>query len=198
MTSSSKQYIDLQKLYREKAHKDAQVVHKYANEICCSLGLSADYVGEEETLLFCKNSFFLNLIRMKPLEAELSALRFNRDYFDSSLDDEDCDLIWYVLLRAAERFNSKCSRYPISTDVPQLMACVQELLSEWGLAGKKITEAYAIEMCRYSGCEIHTVSAFLGGLAAQECIKLITGQYIPINNTTIYNAIQSRTLSFEA
>ena len=198
MTSSSKQYIDIQKLYREKARQDAQIVHKYANEICSSLGLSADFIEEEETLLFCKNAFFLNLIRMKPLEAELSALRFNRDYFDFSLDDEDSDVIWYVMLRAAERFNTKCSRYPISTDVPQLMVCVEELMGEWGLAGKKIKEAYAIEMCRYSGCEIHTVSAFLGGLAAQECIKLITKQYVPINNTMVYNAIQSRTLSFEA
>ena len=197
MTSSSKQYINLQNLYRERARKDAYVIHKYATDICSSLGLSADYIKEEDTLLFCKNAFFITLIRMKPLEAELSTLHFNRDLFDMSLDDEDSDLAWYVMLRAAERFNAKNSRYPLPTDVPKLTVCVEELLSEWGIVGK-IKEGCVIEMCRYGGCEIHSVSAFIGGLAAQECIKLVTNQYIPINNTVIYNAIRSTTLSFEA
>ncbi|KAI6651619.1 NEDD8-activating enzyme E1 regulatory subunit [Oopsacas minuta] len=198
MTSSSKQYIDLQNLYREKARKDALIVHKYVSDICSSLSLSADYIKEEDTLLFCKNSSFLNLIRTTPLEAELSTLHFNRDYFDMSLGDEDSDLAWYVLLRAVERFNTKYSHYPIPTDIPLLTVCVEELLIEWGLVGKKIKEGSILEICRYNGCEIHTVSAFLGGLAAQECIKLITNQYIPINNTMLYNAITSTTLSFEA
>ena len=42
--------------------------------------------------------------------------------------------------------------------------------------------------CRFGGSELHTVSAFMGGVAAQEVIKVITGQFVPINNTFIYNA----------
>ena len=198
MTSSSKQYIDIQNLYREKARRDAALVHKHVQEICSSLGMSPDLIGEEDTLLFCKNAFFLSLIRTKPLEAELSSVQFNRDYFDLSLDDEDSDFVWYVLLRAVEKFRTSHSHYPLKTEVPQLTVCVGELLSEWGLAGKKIKEDYVIEMCRYAACEIHTISAFVGGLAAQECIKLITNQYVPINNTMVYNAVKSTTLSFEA
>lgn len=36
----------------------------------------------------------------------------------------------------------------------------------------------------------------IGGCVAQEIIKLITKQYIPINNTFIYNAITSETAVF--
>lgn len=38
---------------------------------------------------------------------------------------------------------------------------------------------------------------FSGGCVAQEIIKLITKQYIPINNTFIYNAITSETAVYK-
>lgn len=44
------------------------------------------------------------------------------------------------------------------------------------------------EMCRYGACELHCVAAFLGGAVAHEAVKLLTGQYVPINNTFLYDA----------
>lgn len=35
------------------------------------------------------------------------------------------------------------------------------------------------------------MAAMLGGVASQEVIKLITRQYVPINNTLILNGITS-------
>ncbi|OMJ13474.1 NEDD8-activating enzyme E1 regulatory subunit [Smittium culicis] len=45
------------------------------------------------------------------------------------------------------------------------------------------------EIMRSRGLEIHTTSAAVGGLVAQESIKMITNQYIPSNNTTLYDSI---------
>jgi NEDD8-activating enzyme E1 regulatory subunit len=49
------------------------------------------------------------------------------------------------------------------------------------------------ELCRYGASEIHSIAAFVGGCCAQEAIKLITHQYIPIDNTLIYNGIEQTT-----
>ena len=36
-----------------------------------------------------------------------------------------------------------------------------------------------------------------GGCVAQEAIKIITGQYIPLNNTFIYNAVDCSSSTFK-
>ncbi|VDQ13686.1 unnamed protein product [Trichobilharzia regenti] len=39
---------------------------------------------------------------------------------------------------------------------------------------------------------MHSVVAFMGGVVAQEVIKLLTHQFIPISKPMIYNAIQQK------
>jgi amyloid beta precursor protein binding protein 1 len=51
----------------------------------------------------------------------------------------------------------------------------------------------AEEVARAKGGELHNISALTGGMVAQEAIKLITKQYIPIDNTCIFDGITSRT-----
>lgn len=51
----------------------------------------------------------------------------------------------------------------------------------------------AEEVARASGGELHNISALTGGMVAQEVIKIITKQYIPIDNTCIFDGITSRT-----
>jgi amyloid beta precursor protein binding protein 1 len=36
-----------------------------------------------------------------------------------------------------------------------------------------------------------TTSAFIGGIVAQEAIKLITAQYVPLDNTCIIDLVKS-------
>jgi amyloid beta precursor protein binding protein 1 len=56
---------------------------------------------------------------------------------------------------------------------------------------------YAIEMCRYGCGELHNISSVVGGVAAQELIKLCTKQRIPLNNVWIYSGILGSTASFK-
>jgi amyloid beta precursor protein binding protein 1 len=58
-------------------------------------------------------------------------------------------------------------------------------------------EAYARELVRGGGCELHVISAFIGGIASQEAVKVITHQYIPLNNTYIFNGICSCGSTYE-
>jgi len=47
------------------------------------------------------------------------------------------------------------------------------------------------ELTRYGNAEIHTIASVVGGVASQEAVKIITKQYVPLNNTFIYNGIVS-------
>jgi amyloid beta precursor protein binding protein 1 len=59
-------------------------------------------------------------------------------------------------------------------------------------------DAHVKEMTRYGACELHNISSLIGGVAGQELIKLCTKQRIPLNNTWIYNGINSFSTAFEA
>ena len=50
---------------------------------------------------------------------------------------------------------------------------------------------------RYGGCELHAVASILGGCAAQEAIKLVTKQYVPVDNLFVFNAVKSETVSLK-
>lgn len=52
---------------------------------------------------------------------------------------------------------------------------------------EKIPQSAIDEMCRYGAGEVHVVAALIGGIAAQEVIKLATHQYIPLDNTLIFD-----------
>ena len=54
----------------------------------------------------------------------------------------------------------------------------------------------AEEVARARGGELHNISALMGGLASQEVIKIITKQYIPIDNTCVFDGIASRAQIF--
>lgn len=50
----------------------------------------------------------------------------------------------------------------------------------------------AEEVARAAGGELHDLAAVVGGMVAQEAIKIITKQYIPVDNTCIFDGISSR------
>jgi amyloid beta precursor protein binding protein 1 len=57
------------------------------------------------------------------------------------------------------------------------------------VAVAKLTESHAAEIVRYGGQELHSTSAVIGGMAAQEIVKLLTHQYTPLQSTYIFNGI---------
>jgi amyloid beta precursor protein binding protein 1 len=68
---------------------------------------------------------------------------------------------------------------------------MQQLVREYGFSvlPENLSKNHAMEIVRYGGSELHTISALIGGVGAQEAVKIITHQYIPLDNTFIYNGI---------
>jgi amyloid beta precursor protein binding protein 1 len=76
-------------------------------------------------------------------------------------------------------------------------ASADEIMGFIGKAAPKATEnerykKTAQEVERAAGGELHDISALTGGMVAQEMIKIITKQYVPIENTCIFDGIDSR------
>jgi len=123
-------------------------------------------------------------------------------------------LWWYLGIRACQAFWEQNGRYPgvlpskvddddgddsqdESTILKQDAAVVQEefvkLAQRYGIeqhAGT-LAPALAAEMTRYGAAEVHTVASVVGGVASQEAVKVITGQYTPVRSAYVYNGIAS-------
>lgn len=84
---------------------------------------------------------------------------------------------------------------------------ISSLLLCQGLVGSVLSETYpanpglvlqvnddlVAEMVRFGAAELHCVAAVMGGIGAQEAIKLLTGQFVPPDGTVIYNAMACTT-----
>ncbi|KAK3678051.1 hypothetical protein LTR78_002146 [Recurvomyces mirabilis] len=63
---------------------------------------------------------------------------------------------------------------------------------EYSQIKEKIAK-FCTEILRAGGGELHNIASLTGGLLAQEVIKVITRQYVPIDNTCLFDGVASRT-----
>lgn len=52
---------------------------------------------------------------------------------------------------------------------------------------------FAQELVRAGGAELHNIAALTGGIVSQEVIKAIAEQYVPVDNTCIFDGVRSKT-----
>ncbi|KAJ8343704.1 hypothetical protein SKAU_G00310330 [Synaphobranchus kaupii] len=202
MIADSEKFIKLQSIYREKAMQDAMIVSKHVESMLQSVGKPTESISEHDIKLFCKNAAFLRVVCCRSLAEEYSLDSFYKDEITSCMDSPDSEMVLYLMLRSVDRFYQQHSRYPgvynyqVEEDIGQLKFCVNSLLQEYGL-NVNVKDDYVHEFCRYGAAEPHTVASFLGGSAAQEAIKIITHQFVPFNNTFIYNAMSQTSATFQ-
>ena len=77
-----------------------------------------------------------------------------------------------------------------------MLKIAAEVHEEIGLE-KELPTNYVEEIFRVGFSEFHSLAAIMGGIAAQEVIKLITKQFIPVDNVFIYNSISNTTSSLK-
>ncbi|XP_074640964.1 NEDD8-activating enzyme E1 regulatory subunit-like isoform X2 [Tubulanus polymorphus] len=203
MTADSERYVQLQGVYRCQAAQEAAIVTDKVHHILLRIGKPLDQISENYIKMFCKNAAFLRVVRCRPLSEEHNPQLAKVADIAMHLEDcENSDGIFYVLMRGVDRFHVEYNRYPgyyedqVETDVSNLKSCVYKVLQEWGLP-PNIKDDYIHEICRYGASELHSVAAFIGGVAAQEVIKIVTEQFIPIKNTFIYNAMKQTSCTLD-
>uniref|UniRef100_A0A673YA92 NEDD8-activating enzyme E1 regulatory subunit n=1 Tax=Salmo trutta TaxID=8032 RepID=A0A673YA92_SALTR len=181
MIADSEKFINLQNVYREKAMQDASVVSKHVESLLQSVGK------------VCKNAAFLRVVRCRSLAEEYSVETVNKDEITCTMDSADGEMVLYLMLRSVDRFYQQHSRYPgvynyqVEEDISKLKLCVNSLLQEYSL-NVSVKDDYIHELY---------VLCIVSRSAAQEAIKLITRQFVPFNNTFIYNAMSQTTATFQ-
>jgi len=201
MTSDTQTYIALQEVYQKRAQDDIAAVSRYVAANLASVGRS-DSISQEEIKLFCKNALYLRLVRTSSLNQEYAKETARIEDMASALEDPDTNLVYYFLLRAVDRFWAAKKRFPgwqddqVQPDIAILKGYVEGLLAELGLNTSAVSENAVHEMCRFGAAELHNIAALMGGIVAQEVIKVLTHQWVPIANTLIYNGMNSTTTVF--
>ncbi|KAI3457348.1 hypothetical protein Pfo_014011 [Paulownia fortunei] len=198
MTSSTELYVNLQKIYQAKAEADFLVMEKHVRKILKKIGRDPDSISKATVKSFCKNARKVKVCRYRMIEDEYnSPVQLELQKY---LTDEDyCIAVgFYILLRAVDRFAANYNSFPgqfdgeMDEEISRLKTTAVTLLNDLGCNGSTLTEDLINEMCRCGAAELHAVAAFIGGIASQEVIKLITRQFVPLSGTFIFNGIDHK------
>lgn len=204
MIAETKVFVDLQRLYRSKAAEDVAHVQKHLDVILQKLEQPPHRISEEEVKTFCKNILFLKVIRYNSVVNEVagkvdaSSIGLNLENFFTGAPGDGC---WYLALRAAEKFYGEHGRYPGQNtaspheDFASLRKHADALVTSIGFENEQLPNDFLQELCRYGDSQIHNIAALMGGIAAQEVIKLVTHQWVPLNNSLVFNGINSTSAS---
>ncbi|GJN79292.1 hypothetical protein PLIIFM63780_002805 [Purpureocillium lilacinum] len=183
MKAESKIYIKLQNLYKDKARRDAAEVLDIARSV--SGGLEVDCAEAE---LFCANAKFIKLVNARKGDgltmSQIVEEQLANDEMAAVAGPEvPTSLIPIYLALAA-------TSYTASLPADEILAYMTQQAPALGNSGKSVQVAN--EVSRAAGGELHNISAVTGGMVAQEVIKIVTQQYIPVDNTCIFDGIESR------
>ncbi|KAI0203862.1 hypothetical protein F4808DRAFT_390659 [Astrocystis sublimbata] len=188
MKAQSSVYVKLQRLYKEKARKDARDVLGLVQQMD-----GGKHVDPTEVDLFCKNARFVKLINSNPTEPDLGQIFDAEKSSDEEAEAMKIDTGGAFSLPLSNLFiylALKATTHRPDATASEIMRTVTQSVPQ--AAGHERMEQIAQEVARAKGGELHNISALTGGMVAQEVIKIITKQYIPIDNTCIFDGISSR------
>ncbi|OWZ07037.1 SUMO-activating enzyme (SAE) [Phytophthora megakarya] len=201
MTASTEAYVALQELYVNKAKEDAMKVHELLRKRLRDLKLPEDSISFDTVAAFCKNAPSVGMLETRSIAQEYK----HADLSSVDLEDEDKEqspIIWYFMLRAVAVFASEFNRYPGSEDAAATqdgtwLVSKAKALAAGSAVADWITDDHALEMTRSCQVELHNIAALMGGVAAQEAVKLITHQFEPINHTYVFNGISGVAATYQ-
>ncbi|PXF47707.1 NEDD8-activating enzyme E1 regulatory subunit [Gracilariopsis chorda] len=210
MTADTESYLNLQRIYSEKAHKDAKRVLHFVHAIVDERGLDLD-VDDALVISFCTNVHAIRVHSTSSISDELDD--WNVDAFkeaamlEGGLDPSGTGKAspYYPILRAVDLFHRANGRYPGSdtvvkdNDIALMHGYVATVKEQLGLQSNTgLWRHETEEMVRYANTELHNVAAFMGGIAAQEITKILTQQFVPLDNTLIVNMAEQSSITFAA
>jgi len=193
MTATTELFVELQGIYRHQALLDLTSMTNRVNEIIAKVGTSIS-LSDAELQIFCKNAYDLQYYHTRRLREEYTSLKSGlQSDIEESIEDFGIQspIYFYFMRRACDLFFKNKGAFPSdSSDAMELLELCESILDQLGISNVVPVEiSHAKEMIRYCGCELHNVAALIGGVAAQEAVKLVTHQYGLLNNTYLFNGI---------
>lgn len=207
MHSSTISYVQLQNLYREQFKSDLAEFRAILDGILVGFELPADVIPDEEIEGFVRNSGGVAIVKGRELSATKESNVILSEIIDDHLMDEYSDnrlgVAQHLAVLAAERFYAKHGSWPGSGSgegEAERKEMAEHILAVTGKqAGSlpNVVDEASAEVVRGGFGTPPTTAAFIGGLVAQEVIKLVTNQYAPLDNTVIVDLVHSTTKAFK-
>jgi NEDD8-activating enzyme E1 regulatory subunit len=79
----------------------------------------------------------------------------------------------------------------VGTDAQELHQLTLKVAPLFERVQEELRDILCKAYAQYGGCELHPVASTVGALGSQECIKIITHQLIPVQNTFVYNGMRA-------
>ncbi|KAF2273034.1 uncharacterized protein EI97DRAFT_503818 [Westerdykella ornata] len=220
MKARSKDYIELQNIYKAKARKDMAEVLESVRFLERTT-MRETPIEERDVETFCKNAAHIKLVRGRPFHVVQAGEKVQwgdrAKSLAQSLAFPDSLLPLYIAFLAFDEFVATHNKNAlggapkmpgedhVEVDTEKVAGIAFKILTDLIAEGNTPLEEedfstvetklgeYVKELVRAGGAELHNISAFTGGLVSQEVIKIITEQYIPVDNTCIFDGVRSKT-----
>ncbi|VEU23190.1 DEKNAAC104319 [Brettanomyces naardenensis] len=185
MESDTEQYIALTKLYRDKFEADKKEIKEIFED------QYGGTVSDSYLTTFVKNCKFMRVHRG-------SRESFKASLLTEESENEDpqrlSNLNIYVGFLALKSFYYEYHRLPSVSDCSELRATAISLLCHYQSVRNfpDGLEKVLDEICRARGSELHNICALIGGIAGQEVIKVITNQYVTLDNCMSFDGIKAQ------
>lgn len=172
MKSDTNWYTRAINIYREKSTADLKEFTQYYHELCTRLDLRPLCSSAIET--FCKNSRYIRVQVGVSSEQDAAAI--------VAADSDVKEL--FSCIEAANDYLAMLEHQSWSSEPSSLDHLVRAIGSD---------SATVRKLWSSGGEELHSIASFMGGLGAQEAIKLAMDQYTPIMHTLVYDGIRQAT-----
>lgn len=206
MKAQSADYISLQNIYKAKARKDMQEVTETVRQTEVQLSREV-LIPEKDIEIFSKNAAHIKLVRGRQIANLDGNADTARTIRNRLADSESLMTIWFasrILDIVVTEIQESKKDGSILDDDATWTAHIDEAINDLtkgdstaidGEARGRIVAATQ-ELRRTQGGELHNTSALAGGLVAQEAQKVLTRQYVPLDNTCVFDGVHSRSEMF--
>ena len=209
MISSTKNFIELKRIYDNKAKEDRKLMkniideylkeNNFENKIVNLIKNSNENNNDSVDIIDILNKNWPEtslFIYPNPKE-EKNGKNLNENDFDEEFQKKN--FVIYLLFRAQEKFYLKYKKFPgenenFKDDFNLLKDEFEDeikLLDKFPFDINSISNVndYIFEFCRFGHSYLPPCVSIIGDIASQEIIKLITYQFETVNNTIIYDGI---------
>lgn len=185
MVSTTSRYVELQKIYRDKATADqihfGDIVRKLYEKFC-----KGEVPDQVSMASFCKSAGHLHVNNGSHLNANSNIMDDLRKVSNQPQDPR-LMLVAYFGMLTLDRWNEQENDQGF-----------QQFLIQF-CDNTNINESELNEECRKTLQEVFihncpgylNVCSYMGGIVSQEILKIVTSQYIPLDNLYIFDGIKS-------
>ncbi|RDW79027.1 NEDD8-activating enzyme E1 regulatory subunit [Aspergillus mulundensis] len=205
MKAQSADYVSLQNIYKSKARKDIAEVTETIRRIESQLGRTFG-APDKDIELFCKNASHIQVIRGRDIP-QVDGDAHTKKRLRVELDNDESLIPVHLAFQVLDIVVTGIQegKYPEdslddeaiwSVEIDRILAGIASDAPIDDEVRTRLLEA-AQELRRTEGGELHNISSLTGGLVAQEALKVLTRQYVPLDNTCIFNGIRSSSAMYK-